>query len=127
MIAKSNIQGAESAGLPRYCNPRWFLAPCLIALLSGCMAERPYRIRTTPPDAVVSFIPLTYFKLCKRRGIDPYDSKGCNHWDDARDGTVVLMSGRYQWSMDIPGNGPKRGTIKLRAGRFNDSVEDINF
>lgn len=127
MIAKAGIQVAMSAGLSQHRYPRWLPAFCLIALLSGCMAERPYRIRTTPPDAVVSFIPLTYFKLCKRRGIDPYDSTGCNHWDDAGDGAVVLMSGRYQWSMDVPGNAPKRGTIKLRAGRFNDSVEDLKF
>lgn len=68
----------------------------------GCGAgEEPVAIRSRPPGAFISYIPLFFYKLCDARGIPPTNILECNGWVDVvKD--FEYLSGKYVYIAHWP-------------------------
>lgn len=66
----------------------------------GCGAgEMGINVTTDPPGGFAEFIPVFHYRLCEVRGIDPDDTRACDHWRQPLDGMLFDVAGDYRYQV----------------------------
>ena len=64
----------------------------------GCGAgEMGVQIATDPPGGAAEFIPVFHYRLCGVRGLDPDDTRACDHWREPAEGMLFDVAGDYRY------------------------------
>lgn len=87
----------------------------------GCGAgELGILVATEPAGGVAEFIPVFHYRLCGVRGVDPDDTRACDHWREAADGMLFDVAGDYRYRVRWPDghvSGGKLSFINLEEGQ----------
>jgi hypothetical protein len=83
-----------------------------IAREDGCGAgETEIKITTRPAGARVQLIPMFFFRLCKKEGLDANDPQRCLYWRDVPDSGAEMVSGGYAFVARWDKGPPRRGFL----------------
>jgi hypothetical protein len=78
----------------------------------GCGAgEISIKIRVSPPDGEVLFVPKLLYRYCAAQGVNADDPQACAYWNRAADSTLYDVSGSYQYAAHWPDGASKRGSV----------------
>ena len=69
-------------------------------------------VAVDPPDGVAEFIPVFHYRLCGVKGIDPDDTRACDHWREAAEGMLLDVSGDYRYRVRWPDGRQVRSSFR---------------